>query len=111
MGEADKRRRLCTKRFRLALWWLTYRLPGSVGAGLGGFPISMGADARQAGEAVSVVHQAQQSSRRLDTPDPHDPHSRKYPKRALAVTLPKKYQMFWLVLLDRPDYELMEEVG
>ena len=27
MEEADKRRRPCTKRFRLALWWLTYRLP------------------------------------------------------------------------------------
>ena len=40
-------------------------------------------------------------------PDPKDPHSRKYPKRALAATLPKKYRMFWPVLLDRPDYELM----
>ena len=27
MGEADKCRRPCTKRFRLALWWLSYRLP------------------------------------------------------------------------------------
>jgi hypothetical protein len=27
MEEADKRRRPCTKRFRLALRWLTYRLP------------------------------------------------------------------------------------
>ena len=27
MEEADKPRRPCTKRFRLALWWLTYRLP------------------------------------------------------------------------------------
>ena len=27
MGEADKCGRPCTKRFRLALWWLTYRLP------------------------------------------------------------------------------------
>ena len=27
MEEADKRRRPCTKRFRLALWWLVYRLP------------------------------------------------------------------------------------
>ena len=27
MEEADKRRRPCTKRFRLALWWLIYRLP------------------------------------------------------------------------------------
>jgi hypothetical protein len=40
---------------------------GSVGAGPGGFPISMGSDARQAGEAVSVVPEARQSSRRLDT--------------------------------------------
>ena len=44
-------------------------------------------------------------------PDPKDPHSRKYPKRALAATLPKKYRMFWPVLLDRPDYELMVESG
>ena len=43
--------------------------------------------------------------------DPNDPHSRKYPKRALAATLPKKYRMFWPVLLDRPDYELMAESG
>jgi hypothetical protein len=42
-------------------------------------------------------------------PDPKDPHSRKYPKRALAATLPKKYRMFWPVLLDRPDYELMAD--
>jgi len=40
---------------------------GSVGAGPGGFPISVGADARQAGEAVSLVSEARQSSRRLDT--------------------------------------------
>ena len=40
---------------------------GSVGAGPGGFPISMGANARQTGEAVSVVSEARQSSRRLDT--------------------------------------------
>jgi hypothetical protein len=40
---------------------------GSVGAGPGGFPISMGAYARQAGEAVSMVSEARQSSRRLDT--------------------------------------------
>ena len=40
---------------------------GSVGAGPGGFPISMGADARQAGEAVSLVNQARQSARWLDT--------------------------------------------
>ena len=39
----------------------------SVGAGPGGFPISMGADAGQTGEAVSVVPEARQSSRRLDT--------------------------------------------
>ena len=44
-------------------------------------------------------------------PDPKDPHSRKYPKRALAATLPKKYRMFWPVLLDRPDYELIAESG
>ena len=44
-------------------------------------------------------------------PDPNDPHSRKYPKRALAARLPKKYRMFCPVLLDRPDYELMEEIG
>ena len=88
MEEADKRRRPCTKRFRLALWWLTYRLPVLDGINreteeLGrkhckyseeawardraDFPISMGADARQAGEAVSVVSEARQSSRRLDT--------------------------------------------
>ena len=40
---------------------------GSVGAGAGGFPISVGAYARQAGEAVSLVSEARQSSRRLDT--------------------------------------------
>ena len=40
---------------------------GSMGAGPDGFPISMGAYARQAGEAVSVVSEARQSSRRLDT--------------------------------------------
>ena len=40
---------------------------GSVGARPGGFPISMGADAGQTGEAVSVVSEARQSSRRLDT--------------------------------------------
>jgi hypothetical protein len=66
MEEADKRRRPCTKRFRLALRWLTYRLPVLDGinkemeklarkhckygekewaSGPGGFPISMGADA------------------------------------------------------------------
>ena len=44
-------------------------------------------------------------------PDPNDPRSRRYPKRALAATLPKKYRMFWPVLLDRPDYELMAESG
>ena len=43
---------------------------GSVGSGPGGFPISMGADARQAGETVSVVSEARQSSRRLDTARP-----------------------------------------
>jgi hypothetical protein len=31
--------------------------------------------------------------------------------RLLAARLPKKYRMFWPVLLDRPDYELMEEIG
>ena len=40
---------------------------GSVGAGPGGFPISMGADAGQTGEAVSLVNQARQSARWLDT--------------------------------------------
>ena len=35
----------------------------------------------------------------------------KYPKRALAATLPKKYRMFWPVLLDRPDYELIADCG
>ena len=40
---------------------------GSVGAGPGGLSISVGADARQAGEAVSLVSEARQSSRRLDT--------------------------------------------
>ena len=43
---------------------------GSVGAGPDGFPISMGANARQAGEAVSMVSEARQSSRRLDTARP-----------------------------------------
>jgi len=42
-------------------------LQGSVGAGPGGLPTSMGAYARQAGEAVLVVSEARQSSRRLDT--------------------------------------------
>jgi hypothetical protein len=32
-------------------------------------------------------------------PDPNDHHSRKYPKRALAARLPKKYRMLWPVLL------------
>ena len=27
MEESTQRKRPCTKRFRLALWWLTYRLP------------------------------------------------------------------------------------
>ena len=40
---------------------------GSVGAGPGGFPVSVGANACQAGEAVSLVSEARQSSRRLDT--------------------------------------------
>ena len=40
-------------------------------------------------------------------PDPKDPHSRKYPQRALAARLPKKYRLFGYALLDRPDYELM----
>ena len=40
---------------------------GCVGAGPGGFPISVGAYARQAGEAVSVVSEARCSTRGLDT--------------------------------------------
>jgi len=43
---------------------------GSVGAGPGGLSISVGADARQAGEAVSVVSEARCSPRRLDTARP-----------------------------------------
>ncbi|MDB4713100.1 hypothetical protein OAF43_02640 [bacterium] len=39
--------------------------------------------------------------------DPNDPHSRKYPQRALVARLPKKYRMFGYALLDRTDYELM----
>ncbi len=35
----------------------------------------------------------------------------KWPKRALAARLPKKYRMFWSVLLDRSDCELMEDCG
>ena len=42
----------------------------SVGAGPGGFPVSMGADACQAGEAVSVVSEARCSPRRLDAARP-----------------------------------------
>jgi len=86
MEEADKRRRPCTKRFRLALWWLVYRLPVLDGINreteelgrkhckysvdAGGFPISVEADARQAGEAVSVVSEAWCSTRGLDTARP-----------------------------------------
>ena len=43
---------------------------GSVGAGSGGLSISVGADARQAGEAVSLVSEARCSPRRLDTTRP-----------------------------------------
>ena len=43
---------------------------GSVGAGPGGLSISVGADARQAGEAVSLVSEARCSPRRLDTTRP-----------------------------------------
>ena len=42
-------------------------------------------------------------------PDPNDPHSRKYPKRALAARLQKKYRMLWPVLLHRSDCELMAD--
>jgi hypothetical protein len=61
--------------------------------------------------AISLVSEARQSSRRLDTARSEGPHSRKYPKRALVATLPKKYRMFWPVLLDRADYKLMAESG
>jgi hypothetical protein len=36
-------------------------------------------------------------------PDPKDPHSRKYPKRALAARLPKKYRMLWPVCAPASD--------
>ena len=39
-------------------------------------------------------------------PDPKDPHSRKYPQRALANILLKRYGIFDYELLDRLDYEL-----
>jgi hypothetical protein len=88
MEEADKRRRPCTKRFRLALWWLTYRLPVLDGVNReteelarkhckyseeawardrADFQSQWERIARQAGETVSVVSEARQSSRRLDT--------------------------------------------
>ena len=44
-------------------------------------------------------------------PDPSDPHSRKYPKRALAARLPKKYRALWPVLLDRSECELMADTA
>ena len=44
-------------------------------------------------------------------PDPKDPHSQKYPKRARADRLPKKYRMLSPVLLERSDCKLMEEIG
>ena len=79
------------RRFRLALWWLIYRLPVLDGINreteeLGrkhckyseeawardraDFQSQWEADACQAGEAVSVVSEARQSSRRLDTARP-----------------------------------------
>ena len=130
--EADKRRRPCTKRFRLALWWLIYRL--SVLDGINRETEELARKHCKYNEADWARDRADFQSqwermlakreRRFrwfvkhgkvpngwTPPDPQDPHSRKYPKRALAARLPKKYRMFWPVLLDRPDYELMADCG
>ena len=71
----------------------------------------MGADARKRERRFRWLIKHGKVRDGWTPPDPNDPHSRKYPKRALAATLPKKYRMFWPVLLDRPDYELMAESG
>ena len=130
MEEADKPRRPCTKRFRLALWWLVYRLPVLDGINRETEELarkhckySEEAWARDRADFQSQWERMLAKRERRfrwfikhgkvpdgwTPPDPKDPHSRKYPKRALAARLPKKYRMFWPVLLDRPDYELMEE--
>ena len=127
MKNTNRNNRKCNKRFRLALWWLTYRL-------------HVTEDINEESEKAARDHckysekdwkqdrkdfQSQwdrmlsKRSRRFDwfrkygevpagwtPPDPKDPHSRKYPQRALANRLPKRYRMFGYVLLDRPDYEL-----
>jgi hypothetical protein len=126
MGEAAKRK--CTKKFRLALWWLTYRL----------YVLEdVNSEAEKAARKHCKYTGEDWSRDRADfqqqwarmlakrrrrfewfrkhgnvpdgwtPPDPNDPHSRKYPQRALAARLPKKYRMFGYALLDRPDYELM----
>ena len=128
MGEADKSRRPCTKRFRLALWWFVYRLP--VLDGINRETEEVGRKHCKYSEAAWARDRADFRSqwdrmlakreRRFrwyqkhgkvpdgwTPPDPNDPHSRKYPQRALAARLPKKYRMFGYALLDRPDYELM----
>ena len=132
LEEADKPRRPCNKRFRLALWWLTYRLPVLDGVNKETEELARKhckyseADWARDREDFQSQWERMLSKRERrfrwyqkrgkvpdgwTPPDPNDPHSRKYPKRALAATLPKKYRMFWPVLLDRPDYELMEEIG
>ena len=130
MEESTQRNRPCTKRFRLALWWLTYRLP-----------VLDGVD-REAEEQARRHCKYSEEAWRQDRadfeaqwqrmlckrerrfgwyirhgsvpdgwtpPDPSDPHSRKYAKRALATRLPKKYRALWPVLLDRSECELMAD--
>ena len=108
MEEADKRRRPCTKRFRLALWWLVYRLPVLDGINRETEELTRKhckeawardrADFQPQWERMRAKRERrfwwyQKHGKVPDgwtPPDAKDPHSRKYPKRALAATLPKK---------------------
>ena len=126
MSETTKRK--CTKKFRLALWWLTYRLhvledinPESEEAARRHCKYSsQDWDQDRVDFKQQWNRMLAKRKRRFDwlrnhgsvpdgwtPPDPKDPHSRKYPQRALAARLPKKYRLFGYALLDRPDYELM----
>ena len=132
MEEADNRKRPCTKRFRLALWWLLYRLPVLDGVNKGTEELARKhckySKQDWARDRTDFQSQWERMLSKREwrfrwfikhgkvpngwtPPDPNDPHSRKYPKRALAARLPKKYRMFWPVLLDRSDCELLEDCG
>ena len=115
MEEADKRRRPCTKRFRLALWWLIYRLPVLDGINKETEELARKhckysevdwardrADFQSQWERMLSKRERRfrwyqkhgKVPHGLTPPDPKEPYSRKYPKRALAARLPKKYRMF-----------------